>query len=105
VSTSSPSHMPYCTGHYNGGDLCISESWTVAGVRLKLYGHETDVPPTAIRVDTGTYRCAYTVEETSRLAEALTALGMLAIAGDVAAVAYWSARLDVLAAQDQRVAS
>ena len=102
MNESSPTHMPWCTDHR--GDLCVSKTWTVAGVRLFLYGCETDVPPTAIHFGIGPYGVAYHAEEASRLSEALAAAGMLAGGSGEESVDYWTARLNILAERD-RVAS
>ena len=102
MTTSSTNHMPYCTGHRDGGDLCVTKTWTAYGVRLELFGHKTDVPPTAVRVDTGAARTAYTPAEAARLGEALTAIGILTRVTSDEHMAYWTGRLDVLEAEDHR---
>ena len=104
MKQSSTTHMPYCTDHAAGG-LCRSKEWTIAGVRLALFGCETDLPATQVTFHAGTYRAAYTAEEASRLSESLSALAILAAGTDEATVAYWSARLDVLQGQDDRLAT
>ena len=111
VNQLSTNHMPYCTDHHN--ELCRSATWTVGSIGLRLFGCESDVPPTRVNVrwPVPVQGLAYTVAEASRLAEALTALGMLAGSDQLdgedreAAVAYWTARLDVLEEQDDRLAA
>ena len=101
MKTSNNNHMPWCTDHR--GDLCRSKTWTVASIRLCLFGCSTDVPPVHADVEmpAPAQGLAYSLAVLSRLSDALRALTMLGHQVDSRDADYWVGRLDTIEERDE----